>query len=377
MSRKPASASKGPQRKAPAPRKAPRKTGARRRESASVGRRLVAMGAGGLTILGLVAVLAVLGAMWIYQGPGPAARSGEVTNVVLRRGASLPEIASTLEQAGVIRSSSLFLTAAQTTGAARRLKAGEYEFPSRASLRQVLARIRDGKIVRHQVTVAEGLTSDMVVDILMRAPELTGTVPTPPEGSILPETYQVERGEDRAAVLQRMMDDRDELLDALWAKRQPDLPFKTKDEAVTLASIVEKETGVASERPRVAAVFINRLRQGMRLGSDPTIIYGLTRGRPLGRGILLSELQRQTPYNTYLIEGLPPTPIANPGRAALAAVLDPPKSNELYFVADGTGGHVFAATYEEHERNVAKWRQIERSKAAAKTPSQAPVGAGG
>jgi UPF0755 protein len=377
VSRKPASASKGPQRKAPAPRKAPRKTGARRRESASVGRRLAAMGAGGLTILGLVAVLVVAGALWIYQGPGPAARSGEVTNVVLRRGASLPEIASTLEQAGVIRSSSLFLTAAQTTGAARRLKAGEYEFPSRASLRQVLARIRDGKIVRHQVTIAEGLTSDMVVDILMRAPELTGTVPTPPEGSILPETYQVERGEDRAAVLQRMMDDRDELLDALWAKRQPDLPFKTKEEAVTLASIVEKETGVASERPRVAAVFINRLRQGMRLGSDPTIIYGLTRGRPLGRGILMSELQRQTPYNTYLIDGLPPTPIANPGRAALAAVLDPPKSNELYFVADGTGGHVFAATYEEHERNVAKWRQVERSKAAAKTPSQAPVGAGG
>jgi UPF0755 protein len=377
VSRKPASASKGPQRKAPAPRKAPRKTGARRRESASVGRRLAAMGAGGLTILGLVAVLVVAGALWIYQGPGPAARSGEVTNVVLRRGASLPEIASTLEQAGVIRSSSLFLTAAQTTGAARRLKAGEYEFPSRASLRQVLARIRDGKIVRHQVTIAEGLTSDMVVDILMRAPELTGTVPTPPEGSILPETYQVERGEDRAAVLQRMMDDRDELLDALWAKRQPDLPFKTTEEAVTVASIVEKETGVASERPRVAAVFINRLRQGMRLGSDPTIIYGLTRGRPLGRGILMSELQRQTPYNTYLIDGLPPTPIANPGRAALAAVLDPPKSNELYFVADGTGGHVFAATYEEHERNVAKWRQVERSKAAAKTPSQAPVGAGG
>ena len=377
MSRKPASASKRPQRKAPAPRKAARKTGARRRESASVGRRLAAMGAGGLTILGLVAVLVVAGALWIYQGPGPAARSGEVTNVVLRRGASLPEIASALEQAGVIRSSSLFLTAAQTTGAARRLKAGEYEFPSRASLRQVLARIRDGKIVRHQVTIAEGLTSDMVVDILMRAPELTGTVPTPPEGSILPETYQVERGEDRAAVLQRMMDDRDELLDALWAKRQPDLPFKTKEEAVTLASIVEKETGVASERPRVAAVFINRLRQGMHLGSDPTIIYGLTRGRPLGRGILLSELQRQTPYNTYLIDGLPPTPIANPGRAALAAVLDPPKSNELYFVADGTGGHVFAATYEEHERNVVKWRQVERSKAAARTPSQAPVGAGG
>jgi UPF0755 protein len=334
------------------------------------------MGAGGLTVLGLFALLAVLGAIWLYQGPGPAARSGEMTNVVLRRGAGLPEIASNLEQAGVIRSSSIFLTAAQVTGAARRLKAGEYEFPSRASLRQVLVKIRDGKIVRHQVTVAEGLTSDMVVDILMRSPVLTGTVPTPPEGSILPETYQVQRGEDRAAVLQRMMDDRDELLDALWAKRQPGLPYETKEQAVTMASIVEKETALARERPRVAAVFINRLRAGMRLGSDPTIIYGLTRGRPLGRGILLSELQRQTPYNTYLIEGLPPTPIANPGRAALAAVLDPPKTNELYFVADGTGGHVFASTYEEHERNVAKWRQVERSKAALPVAAKTPQAGG-
>ena len=333
------------------------------------------MGAGGLTILGLVAMLAVLGGMWVYQGPGPAARSGEVTNVVLRRGASLPEIASTLEQAGVIRSSSIFLTAAQVTHAARRLKAGEYEFPTHASLRQVLVKIRDGKIVRHHVTIAEGLTSDMVIDILMRAPELTGTVPTPPEGSILPETYQVERGEDRAAVLQRMMDDRDALLDKLWADRQPGLPFATKDQAVTMASIVEKETGLAAERPHVAAVFINRLRQGIRLGSDPTIIYGLTLGRPLGRGILLSELQRQTPYNTYLIDGLPPTPIANPGKAALAAVLNPLKSDDLYFVADGTGGHVFASTYEEHERNVAKWRQVERSKAAA-TPQKTPLSGG-
>jgi UPF0755 protein len=368
-----------PQRRAPRPASktgAPRKTNPRRRETAPVGRRVAAMGLGLLTMLGLAAVVVFLGAMWVYQGPGPSARSGEVTSVVLRRGASLPEIASTLEQAGVIRSSSLFLTAAQTTGAARKLKAGEYEFASRASLSQVLAKIRDGKIVRHQVTVAEGLTSDMVVDILMRAPELTGTVPTPPEGSILPETYQVQRGEDRAAVLQRMMDDRDELLDRLWAARQPGLPFETKEEAVTLASIVEKETGIASERPHVAAVFVNRLRQGMRLGSDPTIIYGLTRGRPLGRGILQSELQRETPYNTYLIAGLPPTPIANPGKAALEAVLNPIKSDDLYFVADGTGGHVFASTYEEHERNVAKWRQIERAKAAGPVTSKTPLAGG-
>jgi len=341
-----------------------------------MGRRIAAMGAGLLTMLGLVAMVVALGALWVYQGPGPAARSGEATNVVLRRGASLPEIAGALERAGVIRSSSLFLTAAQTTGAARKLKAGEYEFPSRASLRQVLTKIREGKIVRHQVTIAEGLTSDMVVDILMRAPELTGTAPTPPEGSVLPETYQFQRGEDRSAVLQRMMDDRDELLDRLWAGRQPGLPFETKEQAVTLASIVEKETGVASERPHVAAVFINRLRLGMRLGSDPTIIYGLTRGRPLGRGILQSELQRETPYNTYLITGLPPTPIANPGKAALEAVLNPIKSDDLYFVADGTGGHVFASTYEEHERNVAKWRQIERAKAAGPVTSKTPLAGG-
>lgn len=334
------------------------------------------MGVGLLTMLGLAAMVVVVGALWFYQGPGPTARSGEVTSVVLRRGASLPEIASTLEQAGVIRSSSIFLTAAQTTGAARKLKAGEYEFASRASLSQVLAKIRDGKIVRHQVTIAEGLTSDMVVDILMRAPELTGTVPTPPEGSILPETYQVQRGEDRSAVLQRMMDDRDELLDRLWAQRQPGLPFETKDQAVTMASIVEKETGLARERPHVAAVFINRLRQGIRLGSDPTIIYGLTRGQPLGRGIRQSELERETPYNTYLITGLPPTPIANPGKAALEAVLNPMKSDDLYFVADGTGGHVFASTYAEHERNVAKWRQVERAKAAGPVTAKTPLAGG-
>ncbi|MFC4441851.1 endolytic transglycosylase MltG [Caulobacter henricii] len=317
-----------------------------------------------LAVIGLVVVA---GALWLYQGPGPAAKGGEITSVVLRRGASVPEIASSLERGGVIRSSSLFMTAAQITGAARALKAGEYEFKSRASMAQVLETIRKGKVVRHFVTIPEGVTSDMAVEILMRSPVLTGVAPTPPEGAILPETYQVERGEDRAAVLQRMMDDRDELLNQLWSQRQKDLPFSTKDEAMTLASIVEKETGIASERPRVAAVFVNRLRTGMRLGSDPTIIYGLTRGRPLGRGILLSELRRETPYNTYLIDGLPPTPIANPGRAAIAAVLDPPKSDELYFVADGTGGHVFARTYPEHEANVAKWRQVERNRAAKKT----------
>lgn len=363
MSRKPAS---------------PKRSAARKPESASVGRRLIAAIVSALTTLAAIAAVLIVAAMWLYQGPGPAAKSGEITSVVLRKGASLPEIASTLERGGVIRSSSILMTAAKLSGAARSLKAGEYEFQSRASMAQVLDAIRHGRIVRHQVTIPEGVTSDMAVDILMRSKVLTGVVPTPPEGSILPETYQVERGEDRSAVLQRMMDDRDKLVDSLWAHRQKGLPFTTKDEAVTLASIVEKETGLASERPRVAAVFVNRLRTGMRLGSDPTIIYGLTRGRPLGRGILLSELQRQTPYNTYLIDGLPPTPIANPGRAAIAAVLDPPDTKELYFVADGTGGHVFAKTYAEHEANVARWRQVERNRAvkAPAKPSPATLSGG-
>ena len=348
--------------KKPSPRpRAPAR--ASRRETASLGRRLIRAVFGAATTLVVIGMVAVLGATFVYNGPGPAAKTGDKTTVILRKGASLPEIASSLERGGVIRSSSIFMTAAKLTGAARTLKAGEYEFKSRASMAAVLDAIRRGRIVRHWITVPEGLTSDMVMDILNKSDVLVGDAATPPEGAILPETYEVQRGEDRAAVLQRMMDDRDALLDKLWAGRQPGLPFSTKEEAVTLASIVEKETSLASERPHVASVFVNRLRTGMRLGSDPTIIYGISRGRPLGRGIRLSELQRPTPYNTYLISGLPPTPIANPGRAALAAVLNPDKTDDLYFVADGTGGHVFASTLEQHNANVAKWRQIERDRA--------------
>jgi UPF0755 protein len=194
-------------------------------------------------------------------------------------------------------------------------------------------------------------------------PLLTGTVETPPEGSVLPDSYQFQRGDDRAALIQKMRAARDELLAQLWAGRAPDLPLKTPEEAVTLASIVEKETGVPAERPRIAAVFENRLRAGIRLESDPTIIYAITQGRPLGRGLTRKEVDTPTPYNTYAIAGLPPTPIANPGRASLAAVLNPPKSSEMFFVADGTGGHVFASTYAEHAANVAKWRAIERARA--------------
>jgi len=323
---------------------------------------------GGLSALATLAVAALIGLIWLFlafMGPGPAAQHGRSTTVNLRSGAGLPEISSSLEDAHVIGSGALFGFIAQVTGASRHLKAGEYRIASRASMASIMDQLRRGRVVRHFVTVPEGMTSDMVVDILMRTPELTGAVPAPPEGTVLPETYEVRLGEDRSAVLQRMMDARDRLIASLWAQRRSGLPFSTPGEAVILASIVEKETGVADERPHVASVFINRLRQNIALASDPTIIYGISRGRPLGRGLRLSELHAAGPYNSYLNTGLPPTPICNPGRASLAAVLDPPDSNDLYFVANGTGGHAFAADLRTHEANVARWRQIEQARAAA------------
>lgn len=321
--------------------------------------------ASGFTTVVTLFLLAILGAAWAYNAPGPPARKGAETTVVLRKGAGLSEISGQLERAGVVRSAALFLAGAQLSGAARGLKAGEYAFPSRSSLSSVMGKIRDGDIVHHHVTIAEGLTSAQAADIIGKSEVLTGSAPTPPEGALLPETYEVIRGDDRGAVMDRMMTARDRLLAQLWAKRKPDLPFETPEQAVTLASIVEKETALASERPQVAAVYINRLRRGMPLQADPTVVYGVNGGEPLGRGLLMSELQADNPYNTYLNPGLPPTPIGNPGRASLAAVLDPPSTRDLYFVADGTGGHVFAETYDEHEKNVARWREIERQRQAS------------
>ncbi|MFN3522449.1 MAG: endolytic transglycosylase MltG [Phenylobacterium sp.] len=350
----------------------PRSRTSRKGGLAPLRRLAIIVGSAGAT-LALVLAVALGWALWTFQGPGPRAAEGEQTTVVLRRGASLPEIASTLERAGVVRSSAVFMTAAQLTGGARDLKAGEYAIASRASMAQILKAVRAGDVVRHFITIPEGMTSQAVADVLARSEVLTGVAPVPPEGAVLPETYQVERGEDRAAVLKRMMDERDALVARLWAERQPGLPFATPEEAVILASVVEKETGVAAERPRVAAVFINRLRKGMRLESDPTIIYGLTGGKPLGRGIRLSELTSKTPYNTYMIDGLPPTPIANPGREALAAVMDPPKTEDLFFVADGSGGHAFSPTYDEHLKNVERWRTLEKQQAAKGGEAKAPA----
>jgi UPF0755 protein len=332
-----------------------------------------------LTVLGIGAALVLVWALWSFFGPGPGAAAGKSTDVVLRPGAGLPEIAATLEHAHVIGSAPLFVAAAGATGAAGKLKAGEYAVASHASMASVMDMIRAGRVVRHFITIPEGMSAVAVADVLSRADFLAGSAPIPPEGAVLPETYEATRGEDRAAVLQRMMDARDRLLQQLWDRRRPDLPYQSPDQAVILASIVERETAKPDERPRIAAVFINRLAKGMRLESDPTVIYGLTRGRPLGHALRASELAGQTPYNTYLNGGLPPTPIANPGSAALAAALDPPHTEELYFVADGTGGHVFASTFEQHQKNVAHWRAVvQAAHAAGTTPPAHPVaGAGG
>jgi UPF0755 protein len=270
------------------------------------------------------------------------------------------------------------MVAAKVSGASRSLKAGEYRFASHEPMWRVLRDIHQGRFVRHVVTVPEGFTSQMVVDALMAQPLLTGPAVAPPEGAILPNTYEIQRGESRAEVLRQMEEAQTKLLNQLWAHRAPGLPYKTPQEAVALASIVEKETAVNGERPRIAAVFVNRLARGMKLESDPTIIYGLTQGRPLGRPILASEVAKPTPYNTYVIFGLPPTPIANPGKAALEAALNPPKTTELFFVANGTGGHVFSSTFEEHQANVAKWRQIEaQQQALAKAQAQVQAQAAG
>lgn len=321
-----------------------------------------------------VFLIAALIAAWsVFYAPGPQAREGEATIVTLPSGAGVNAIAANLKAAGVIRSTDMFKAAATLTGADRRLRAGEYEVPSGASLRSVIILLVDGKVVRHYVTLPEGWSSAQAVDILMREPLLTGPVDeTPEEGSLWPETYEISRGETRAAVIARMRRARDENLERLWSTRGPNSVVRTRDEAMILASIVEKETGIAAERPRVAAVFSNRLRSGMRLESDPTIVYGITQGRPLGRGLRRSEIDRHTDWNTYQIDGLPPTPIANPGGDAIAAVLNPPVSDELFFVADGTGGHVFARTYPEHLANVARWRAIERQRAGL-PPEAAPA----
>jgi peptidoglycan lytic transglycosylase G len=319
-----------------------------------------------LILAGAVAVAAIAWFSWQWL-QGEVAESGPSeteTVLTLPRGAGLIAIANQLEREGVIEDAQIFRIWVTIDGGDRDLQAGEYAIPARSSILDIYDQLREGETLAYPVTVPEGRTSAMIVRILEASDVLTGLIAeTPAEGTLLPETYFVQRGTSRQDLLDRMRADQQALMDQLWAGRAEDLPFDTIEEAIILASVVEKETGVASERPLVAAVFVNRLRRGMRLESDPTIIYGITGGEPLGRGIRRSELDNaDNPYNTYFVDGLPPTPIANPGRDALAAVLNPPDSDYLFFVADGTGGHAFAATYREHQRNVANWRRVERER---------------
>ncbi len=317
--------------------------------------------------LGVLALLGLFGAA--YELDRRATANGPLTEekvLWIERGNTVDAVIVKLEDMGAIETPLVFKLKSRLENLAPALKAGEYEIPAHASQADIIALLKEGKPLLRFVTIAEGLTTAQIIQRVDETPMLVGDVTlSPAEGDLLPETYSYQRGDTRDSVIQRMADAHDRVLDELWPARAEDLPIKTPEEAVILASIVEKETGIAEERPRVASVFVNRLRRGMRLQSDPTIIYGLTQGEPLGRGLRVSELRKETPYNTYIIRGLPPTPIANPGEAALRAVLTPLETDDLYFVADGTGGHVFAKSLAEHNRNVARWRQIERSRNAA------------
>ncbi|MEL6747524.1 MAG: endolytic transglycosylase MltG [Pseudomonadota bacterium] len=320
-------------------------------------------GLNGLLTTAFLALLATVAGyllvLRLYDAPGPAPAQ---TAVVIPKGDGLQEIADRLVRERVLDAPWLFTLGVLRFQAQTKLRAGEYQFPAGASVRNVLDTLVEGKTIQHKVTVPEGRTSYEVVEILNRHPLLTGQIQTiPPEGSLLPNTYTFDRGTPRTEVLRRMERAQERLIAKLWETRQPNLPVKTIEDAIKLASIVEKETGQNDERERVAAVFVNRLRRNMRLQSDPTIIYGITLGRgKLGRPIRRSDIRRKDDFNTYQIPGLPKTPICNPGGEAIAAVLNPAQTDELYFVADGTGGHVFARTLDEHNANVRNWRQIER-----------------
>ena len=305
-----------------------------------------------------------------FVGAGPWATD---TTFEVKPNSGVAEIANQLERRGLISDSRIFRLGVRAFGKEKQLKAGEYEIKAQASMQDIMNVIASGKAVLYSFTIPEGWTVDQALARIGSDEILTGDLPPvkPAEGSLIAETQRFGRGTTRQAILAKMAADQKALVETIWARRVEGLPVKDINEFVTLASIVEKETGKADERPHVASVFINRLNKGMRLQSDPTIIYGLFGGlgKPADRPIYQSDIDRVTPYNTYAIDGLPPTPIANPGRAALEAVANPSKTADLFFVADGTGGHVFAATLEEHEANVAKWRKIEAE--AAKTGGEA------
>ncbi len=331
-----------------------------------------------VVLLTVVAVGMVYYATEAYHEPGPLQTN---TNFIVRNGAGIAEIAANLERGNVVSDGRIFRFVSQAYLDNDTLKAGEYEIKAHATMKEIMELLKSGRSILYSVSLPEGLTVKQMFARLLDDPVLEGDLPAglPAEGTLRPDTYKFSRGTKRAEILQQMMTAQEKLVDQIWERRDSDLPIKTRAEFLTLASIVEKETGRADERPRVASVFINRLEKNMRLQSDPTIIYGIFGGdgKPADRPIYKSDLDRETPYNTYVIRGLPPTPIANPGRAALEAVANPSRTPDLYFVADGTGGHIFAETLDEHNANVKRWRKVEADRAAeaAKAAEEKPASA--
>ncbi|WP_371345635.1 endolytic transglycosylase MltG [Ancylobacter sp. IITR112] len=338
---------------------------------------LIVAGSMVFTLL-IVAIVLGGGALWIgktrYYAPGPLTADKAV---IVPNDYGVMDIADLLERQGVIDDKWVFVGAAVGTRASSKLKAGEYAFAAGSSIQQVLGTIVSGKVIEYVVTIPEGLTSDQIVERILDVEELSGNVrQVPREGSLMPDTYKITRGTSREDLLRRMARTQDAALKEIWDQRDPDLPLKSPQELVILASIVEKETGVPEERAEVAAVFVNRLNKKMRLQSDPTIIYGLVRGKGrLERPLTRTDITTPTPFNTYTIPALPPGPIGNPGRASLEATARPAKSDNLYFVADGTGGHAFAPSLDQHNKNVARWRQIERERKV--DPAAQPAGTSG
>ncbi|MDY8110459.1 endolytic transglycosylase MltG [Fulvimarina sp. 2208YS6-2-32] len=306
----------------------------------------------------------------MYWGKGEFENAGPLrseTSFVVARNSSLNAIADNLEERGVVSSSQIFKIGAKIAGVGSQLKAGEYAFDAGVSMRDVMEKIARGDSVQHAITVPEGWTVQRAYQRIADSDVLTGQMPDmPPEGMLQAETHMVQRGMTREQLVQSMRDAQEAMVRSIWEGRQEGLPIEDIGQFVTLASIVERETGIASERPHVASVFVNRLRQGMRLQSDPTFLYGIYggAGKPSDAPITRADIESDTPYNTYRINGLPPGPIAIPGRDALEAVAHPLDTDDVYFVADGTGGHVFAETLEEHNRNVQKYRAIERERRA-------------
>ncbi len=329
-------------------------------------------------MLALVAVLSLI-LRSNFDQPGPL---GHTTVAVIPKGEGVYEIASRLEREGIVSDRRLFMAhylaermySNYSDGKPTQLKAGEFEIRKQASLRQVLDTLSEGRAILYRITIPEGLTSAQIVERLKADPNLEGEIAQiPPEGTLLPDTFKFSRGMARQELIDRMRTEQQRLLATLWDKRQKNLPLESPAQAMTLASIVEKETGRADERGRVAGVFVNRLRSRMRLQSDPTIVYGIIGGQgSLGRPITRADIDTKTPYNTYQIDGLPPGPICNPGRSAIEATLDPAKTTDLYFVADGTGGHAFSASLKDHNSAVQTWRRLERE-AKAKQGEQAVI----